>query len=187
MFGPVYPGQMLQVELCTPCNDKPSTLYAKVNSIHLPTTACKVAPKTEKINIISNNSKNMTFIVVSEAVRKCILFLTAVSLSTESINEAFYVQLRSCPIGFTLLSGICDCDPILSPYIGTCYIDHSAAIRRPANTWIANHKDGNDTKYLISNCPMDYCISHSSKLILTYFTLIYNVSLIELVSCVHDV
>ena len=33
-LGPVYPGQMLQVELCTPFNDKPSTLYAEVNSIY---------------------------------------------------------------------------------------------------------------------------------------------------------
>ena len=45
----LYPGQMLQVELCTPFNDKPSTAYAEVNSIYLPTSACKVAPQTEII------------------------------------------------------------------------------------------------------------------------------------------
>ena len=46
-LGPVYPGQMLQVELCTPCYDEPSILYAEVNSIHLPNLACKVAPHDE--------------------------------------------------------------------------------------------------------------------------------------------
>ena len=46
-LGPVYPGQMLQVELCTPCYDEPSILYAEVNSIHLPNSACKVAPHDE--------------------------------------------------------------------------------------------------------------------------------------------
>ena len=167
ILGPVYPGQRLQVELCTPCNDKPSTLYAEVNSIYLPTTACKVAPQTEIINTISNYSKNITFIIVSEAIHKCILFLTVASLLAGSINEAFYVQLRNCPVGFTLQSGICDCDPILFSYIGTCYID-LAAIRRPANTWIIDSTEGNDTKYLISSCPMDYCKPYPSNVNLLY-------------------
>ena len=166
-LGPVYPGQMLQVELCTPCNDKPSTLYAEVNSIHLPTTACKVAPQNEIINTISNYSKTITFVIVSEITDACELFLKAASSDTESITEAFYVQLRSCPIGFTLQSGMCNCDPILSSYIDTCYIDHSA-LRRPANTWITDHTEGNDTKYLISSCPMDYCVPHSSNINLLY-------------------
>ena len=166
-LGPVYPGQTLQVELCTPCNDKPSTLYAEVNSIHLPTTACKIAPETRIINTISNYSTAITFIIASEVIDECELFLTAASPDTGSITEAFYVQLRSCPIGFTLQSGMCNCDPVLSSYIDKCYIDHSA-IRRPANTWITDHTEGNDTKYLISNCPMDYCIPHSSNINLLY-------------------
>ena len=55
-LGPVYPGQILQVYLYTPCNDEPSTLYAEVNSIHLPDTACKIGPQTEIIKTISNYS-----------------------------------------------------------------------------------------------------------------------------------
>ena len=166
-LGRVYPGQILQIELCTPCNDKPSTLYAEVNSIHLPTTACKVASETEVLNKVSNYSKNVTFTIVSEATNKCELFLTAASLLAKSITEAFYVQLKSCPIGFTLQSGICDCDPVLSYYIDTCYID-LAAIRRPANTWITDHTEGNDSKYLISSCPMDYCKPQSLNINLLY-------------------
>ena len=168
-LGSVHPGQLLQVELCTPCNDKPSTLYAEVNSIHLPTTACKVAPKTKIINTISNYSTTITFIIVSEATNECELFLTAASSDTaaKSITEAFYVQLKSCPIGFTLQSGVCDCDLVLSPYIDKCYIDHSA-IRRPANTWITVYTQENNAKYLISNCPMDYCIPYSSNINLLY-------------------
>ena len=166
-FGPVYPGQILQVELCTPCNDKPSTLYAEVNSIHLPTTACKVAPQTEVINTISNYSKNITFTIVSEGTNECELFVTAASSDAVSMTEAFYVQLRGCPVGFTLQSGICDCDPILSSYIETCYIDYSA-LRRPANTWITDHTEGNNTKYLMSSCPMDYCVPYSSNVNLLY-------------------
>ena len=166
ILGPVYPGQMLRVELCTPFNAKPSTLYAEVNNIHLPTSACKVAPQTEMIYTISKHSKNFTFIIVSEAIDVCELFLIAAS-DTETIAEAFYVQLLKCPVGFTLQSGVCDCDPVLSSYIDKCYIDYSA-IRRPANTWITDQTQANYTKYLISDCPMDYCIPYSSNINLLY-------------------
>ena len=161
-LGPVYPGQMLPVELCTPFNEELSTLYAEVNSIHLPTSACKVAPQTEIIYTISNYSKNFTFIIVSEATDVCELFLAAAS-DTQTITEAFYVQLLPCPVGFTLQSGVCDCDPVLSSYIDECYIDYSA-IRRPANAWIYVHTQDYNNKYLISDCPMDYCLPYSTNI-----------------------
>ena len=162
-LGPVYPGQMLQVELCTPFNDKPSTLYAEVNSVYLPISACKVAPQTEIIYTVSKYCKNFTFIVVSEAKDVCELFLIAASSDTQTIAEAFYVQLLTCPIGFKLQSGVCDCDPVLSSHIDECYIDYSA-VRRPSNTWISAHTKTNNTKYLISDCPMDYCLPYSSNI-----------------------
>ena len=65
----MYPGQILQVELCTPCNNEPSILYAEVNSMHLPYTACKVAPHGET-NIIYNYAKPANFVIVSEATNK---------------------------------------------------------------------------------------------------------------------
>jgi len=161
-LGPVYPGQILQIEICTPRYDKPSILYADVNNIQVPRPACKVASQTEKINTISNYSRQVTFTIVSEAMYICELFLM-VSSHSSSINEVFYIQLLPCPVGFTLQSGVCDCDPILSSYTDKCYIDHSA-IRRPANTWITAHKQEHSTKYLISDCPMDYCLPYSSNI-----------------------
>jgi len=48
--------------------------------------------------------------------------------------------------------------------IDTYYIDQSAIVR-PANTWIVANNYSNNTMYLIShNCPMDYCLPHSSHL-----------------------
>ena len=164
-LGPVYPGQILQVELCTPCNDEASILYAEVNSINLPNSACKVAPHGET-NYIYNYAKPVKFIIVSEATITCELFL-ATSSSSHYISEAFYVQLLSCPIGFTLQNGVCNCDLIISTYTDECYIDDSA-IKHTANTWITAHTQTNSTKYLISECPMDYCLPYSSKLNLLY-------------------
>ena len=73
----------------------------------------------------------------------------------------FDVQLLPCPILFTLQNGVCDCDPLLPTDIDTCYIDQSA-IRRPANTWIS-YTQSSTSKYLISDCPMDYCLLFSSN------------------------
>lgn len=57
--------QMLQVELCTPCNDNSSTLYAEINNVQLPNSACEVVPQKDKI---SNYYVQVTFTIVSEAV-----------------------------------------------------------------------------------------------------------------------
>ena len=180
-LGPVYPGQTLQLELCTPCNDEPSILYAEVSSIHLPNSTCKVASHTET-NVIHNYSKPANFTIVSEATNVCKLFL-ATSSHLYHINEAFYVKLLSCPVGFTLQSGVCDCDPVFSTYTDKCYIDYSA-IEYSANTWITPRTSyTNNTEYLISNCPMDYCLPYSSKINLLYpdtqcqFNLVFTVSI----------
>ena len=89
-LGPVYPGQTLQLELCTPCNDESSIMYAEVSSIHLPNSTFKVASQTET-NVIHNYSKPANFTIVSEATNVCELFL-ATSSHSHHINEAFYVK-----------------------------------------------------------------------------------------------
>ena len=164
-LGPVYPGQMLQVELCVPCSDQYSVLYAEIHNTLLPESACKLAHQTEIVNIITNNSEMVNYTIVSEANHSCELFLT-VSPFLYHIYEVFGVQLLPCPIGFILQKGICDCDPHLPTDIDTCDIDQ-AAIIRPANTWIS-YTQSNTSKYLISDCPMDYCLPFSSNVNLVY-------------------
>ena len=164
-LGPVYPGQILKIELCMPCSNNYSILYAETNNILLPKSACKIAHQTEIVNLINNNSKTVSYTIVSEVNDSCELFLT-VSPFLYDIYEVFDVQLLPCPIGFTLQNGVCNCDPLLPTGIDTCYIDQSA-IRRPANTWISYTQSGN-SKYLISDCPMDYCLPFSSNVNLLY-------------------
>ena len=151
---------MLQVELCVPCSDQYSVLYAEIHNTLLPGSVCKLAHQTEIVNIITNNSEMVSYTIVSEANHSCELFLT-VSPFLYHIYEVFVVQLLPCPIGFTLQNGVCDCDPHLPTDIDTCYIDQSA-IRRPANTWIS-YTRSSTSKYLISDCPMDYCLPFSSN------------------------
>ena len=159
-LGPIYPGQTLQVELCMPCGDNNSVLYAETHNTLLPESTCKIAHQRELVNFITNNSEILNYTIVSEISDSCELFLT-VTPFLYYIYEVFDVQLLPCPIGFTLQNGVCDCDPLLPTDIDTCYIDQSA-IRRPANTWISYTQSGT-SKYLISDCPMDYCLPISSN------------------------
>ena len=164
LLGPVYPGQVLQVDLCMPQANKDYIITVETHAVNLPKSACKLAHQTEFINNIGNYSKTFNFTIISEVYEICELFLT----SLQFVRTAFYVQLSPCPVGFTLQNGKCDCDPFLPPDIDTCYIDLSA-ITRPANTWITAHTlTKNTTNYLISHCPMDYCLPYSTNLNLLY-------------------
>ena len=164
--GLIYLGQKLQVDLCIPCSENVSILHAETYNALLPTSACNIAYQSELTNTIQNNYKKITYTIVSDADKECELFLT-VSPYLYQIYEIFYVQLLSCPVGFTLNNGACICDPILSNNIEDCYIDESS-IRRPINTWIVANMHANITIYLISDCPMDYCLPYSSNLNLLY-------------------
>ena len=157
-LGPVYPGQRLQVDLCIPQANSNYTVTVETHAITLPCSACKLAHQTEFMNSVGNDSKTLNLTIVSD-YEVCELFL----ISHQLFRSAFYVQLLPCPVGFTLQNGRCDCDPFLPPDIDTCYIDLSA-IRRPANTWITAHTlTNNKTNYLISDCPMDYCLPYSTN------------------------
>ena len=160
VLGPVYPGQTLQVDLCIPETKRYYLVYAETHSAALPNSACKLTQRSEYINEIGNYSKRINFTISSESRKVCELFLTIQPYVKTS--TAFYVKLLPCPIGFTLQNGICDCDPLLPTDIKTCYIQHSV-VRRPANTWITVRTTQlNDTEYLMSDCPLDYCIPYPS-------------------------
>ena len=164
-LGIAYPGQKLQVTLFTPCSDSTSVVFAETHNKLLPSTACKIAHQTELLYSINNYSRTVTYTNVSNNTDVCELFLT-VSPHLYYVYETFYVQLLSCPVGFALKNGICDCDSLLPPDIDTCYIEQSA-IRHPATMWITAHVQSEDTKYLTGNCPMDYCLPYSSNVHLT--------------------
>ena len=168
MLGMVYPGQTLQTNLRNMCNNYSNNiLYAEVHSIDLPSSSCNIARQSQLVSIVGSDSNAVNYTIVSNMPNnnRCELFLTTTPFLNK-IYDAFYVELLPCPVGFTLQDGICNCDPILSDIIVNCYIDYSA-VTRPANAWITDSQT-NNTKYLISECPMDYCLPYSSNVNLLY-------------------
>ena len=167
ILGPIYPGQVLQIGLCTPCDDNIFSLYAETHKSLQTNFSCKIINRGEILNNINSHAKVINYTIASEANKMCKLFLIMYSHKQLYAYEVFYVKLLPCPFGFTLQNGVCYCDPILTKYIDKCYIDYSA-IRRPANTWVTAHTQANDTNYMISDCPMDYCLPHSFNINLLY-------------------
>ena len=161
VLGPVYPGGTFHVNLCIPEAKNDYFVYVETHAAAaLPNSACKIAHGSEYIYEIGNYSKRINFTIASESQKVCELFL--ISWPNTRKSTAFYVKLLPCPIGFTLQNGICDCDPLLPTDIKTCYIQQSV-IRRPANIWITVHTTQlNDTEYLMSDCPLDYCLPYPS-------------------------
>ena len=100
----------------------------------------------------------------SESVTECKLF---VGLS--EMPEMFYVQIKPCPMGFTLNANIkaCYCDPLLNNDIlavTSCNLNDTT-ILRPANSWISANTINASHSYDISpQCPFDYCLPHPSYL-----------------------
>ena len=162
VLGPVYPGQTFHENLCIPEAKSYYFVYVETHATAvLPNSACKTTHQHEYIYEIRNYSTRVNFTISSESQRECELFLT--SWPNTWASTAFYVKLLSCPIGFTLQNGICDCDPLLPSSIKACYINRSAMIRRPADTWITfRTTQVNQTEYLMSDCPLDYCLPYSS-------------------------
>ena len=169
LLGPVYPGQVLQVDLCMPKAHQNYIINAVTHGVTLSKSACKLAHHTEFVCSIGIDSKSFNFTVISAAYKVCELFLALYAYGSDKFLDAFYVQLSPCSIGFTLQNEVCDCDPFLLPDIDTCYIDLSA-IRRPANTWITtvNTIANNTTNYLISDCPIDYFLPYSTAINLAH-------------------
>ena len=179
VLGPVFPGQKLQVGLLTLHTESSafsdSIMHVETHAPFLLNSACRLIHQSELINLVNGhcNAYNFTISIASNLLKECELFLTIYDqYNMHKFHDAFYIRLLVCPIGFKLLNGLCDCDPLLSDSelnIGNCYIDESS-IQRPTNTWIFAHTEdqSNGTEYLFSRCPMDYCLPFSSHVNLLY-------------------
>ena len=95
---------------------------------------------------------------------ECELYLRADGHGT--ITDIFYIKLIACPAGFDLRieKGVCNCDPILYPYVKSCNLNDET-ILRPANSWVFAYQINQIYEYKVSRlCPYNHCLPHSSHL-----------------------
>ena len=114
----MYPGQVLQVGLCTPCSDSVSILYAETYGPLQTNLSCEITNKAEILNSVNNAySKLINYTINLETYEICKLILIL-----SYTYEALYVKLHSSPVGFILQDGACICDPTFKDNIGKCYV-----------------------------------------------------------------
>ena len=161
----VFPGQTLHINLIV--SPRWSGFSSTVLAANTKDDDCSILDSYQLSQTISNNGcnrYNYTIWPNSEFITECKLFI---GLSEEP--EMFYVQIKSCPMGFTLQSRrkACYCDPLLNNdklSITSCDINDET-ILRPANSWISAVTVNNSHSYNVSSqCPFDCCLPYSSLL-----------------------
>ena len=166
-LGPVYPGENLTVDLCLPNNEEEfGILYAETYNDNLPKSACKLRDYGSIKHIFHRGrSKRVHFTIATDLKQPtgCELFLTA-QPNLYTAYEVFFVHLLSCPLGFSLQHGICDCDPDLRKYIDDCIISNQT-VRQFSGVYILGTASNNLTyTYMVStNCPIHYCLHDSTR------------------------
>ena len=106
-------------------------MYAETYNVKIPKSACKISNCNNVIYAFNlSQSESVHFPIASEQPDICQIFLMALP-SCFYHYDAFYVLILSCPLGFTLQHGVCDCDPDLQPYIDGCSINDQTVTRLP--------------------------------------------------------
>ena len=160
-----FPGQVLHINLSV--SSRQSELSSTIIAANTKDDDCSILDSYQFSQTHPNNGCNTYSYTIwpkNDLITECKLFI-----GLSEIPEMFYVQIKLCPMGFTLQSDkkACYCDPLLDNdqlSITSCNIN-DRTILRPANSWISAVTVNNSHSYTVSSqCPFDYCLPHSSHL-----------------------
>ena len=152
----VYPGETLAFHLISTVRDMIHVTMKTTTK-----TSCWVT-KNPKIEQRVYNNCTLVHFTIHHYKNWCELFLSYPPFGA----DIFYVNLLSCPLGFTLnhVEGHCQCDPILTSTtiisITSCNINDQTTLR-PSNSYM--RITSNFTYQVSSHCPFRYCLPHSSS------------------------
>ena len=161
----VYPGQILHINLII--SPRWSELSSTITAANTKDDDCSILDCYQLSQTHTNNDCNRYSYTIwpnSEFITECKLFI-----GLNEMPEMFYVQIKPCPMGFTLQNDkkACYCDPLLNNdkvSITSCDVN-DGTILRPANSWISAVTVNNTHSYNVSSqCPFDYCLPYSSHL-----------------------
>ena len=161
----VFPGQVLHMHLMV--SPRWSDAFSTIVAANTIDDDCSIVDGYQLSQTHFNNGCNRYSYTIwpnNESTTECKLFI-----GLSEMPEMFYIEIKPCPMGFTLKSSIkaCYCDPLLNNdklSITSCNIN-DGTILRPANSWIFAKTVNMSCSYDISpQCPLDYCLPHSSQL-----------------------
>ena len=160
----VYPGQLLHINLII--SPRWSELSSTILAANTKDDDCSILDSYQLSQTHTNNGCNRYSYTIwpnNEHATECKIFI-----GLSEIPEMFYVQIKPCPVGFTLQNKkACYCDPLLNNdevSITSCDVNNGT-ILHPANSWISAVTVNNSHSYNVSSqCPFDYCLPYSSHL-----------------------
>ena len=161
----VFPGQVLNINLIV--SSRWSELSSTIIAANTKDDDCSILDSYQLSQTHPNNGCNRYSYTIwpkNDLITECKLFI-----GLGEMPEMFYVQIKPCPMGFTLQNDkkACYCDPLLNNdqlSITSCNIN-DRTILRPANSWISAVTVNSSHSYIVSSqCPFDYCLPHSLHL-----------------------
>ena len=169
-LNPIYPGQTLHVSLIVRKeNQKQRNSTITLVVANTPEDDCII---TESYQLSQThfsygcNNYSYTIWPSHKDITECKLFVGLIGMP-----EMFFVEIKHCPMGFTLqpIKKSCDCDTALNNIyfsVTSCDLDDETIVR-PANSWISSNALNGSYTYIISPyCPFHYCLPYSSNLLL---------------------
>ena len=167
-LGSIFPGQTLQVYLSVNILEakKDNSVLMVAKTKDLPSFGCIIVNGGQIAQAHLINGCNQYNYTIWSDKSVCELYL-----GIDDKPEIFYVDLKACPVGFSLQDDrkACHCDPNLnSRYISisSCNLNDETVLR-PANSWISTDTINNSFYYHVAHCPFDYYLPHSSHHILS--------------------
>ena len=151
----VLPGRRFNISLAA-VGSQNGTTSGSVQLTEYPNKLNSIVKK-----LSPHNCMNITYMFnITSALSRTAQVYVTLEKTIDPLNDTFakiiYATIESCPIGFELNSGICDCrSELLRDNEISCDIN-TQNISREGNLWIGYQNDSN-CFIVYENCPFDYC------------------------------
>jgi len=154
----IYPGQNITIPLKS-LSEYKTVAYVTSTESNPPQCEVVYSSFSHQINFIYKRCTNIIYTVRSNSTEWCALTLKTIDKGVETAYT-FIIRLRRCPLGLSLINGLCVCDHHLEEIGITCNI-MDGTFNTPSYSWISattvNFESRKSDLMYTSNCYMDYC------------------------------
>ena len=162
-FPPIFPGQKIPVRLIL----LPPFLATVIYSVNfttdrseytLPYKPCEIqAYQIGWIYLVQTNCTSISYKVYSNTFEQC--FVSFRTTYPDDSLYIYYIEFKTCPLGFSLRDGSCQCDSGLEVAFPDIKCDiESNTITRPGESWIGSTgKDGQQVILYTKHCGNTFC------------------------------
>ena len=163
-FEAIFPGESIPVRLIL----LPPFLATVIYSVHfttntmeytlLPYKPCEIqAYQLGRLYLVQSNCTSISYKVHSNTLEKC--FVSFMTTYPDDSLYIYYIEFKSCPLGFSISSGSCQCDSGLEEVFPNIKCDiESNTITRPGGSWIASTGKGEQQLILYTkHCTSLFC------------------------------